>query len=88
MKQIVIKGDLLFSKEDLYQVFADGLALPEWHGHNLDALWDTLSVWSEPLQIIVEYQELLLAVLGQYGHNFLDLLDDVAAENINIIVQR
>lgn len=87
MKQLIINAQAILSKEDLYRMINEELKLPEWQGNNLDALWDTLSVWNEPLQIIVEHQYLLLAVLGQYGQNFLELLDDLAEENSNITIQ-
>ena len=88
VKKISINGAMISDKEDLYQIFMENLFLPEWHGHNLDALWDTLSVWSESLQIEVEQQELILAALGQYGDNFLEMLDELAEENSSITVQR
>lgn len=84
MQQIIINGEIIFTKADLYQPFINSLALPAWQGQNLDALWDTMSVWSEPVQISVQNEGMLLAVLGTTGQAFLDLLDELAKENPQI----
>jgi RNAse (barnase) inhibitor barstar len=38
---------------DLYLNLAEGLELPDWFGHNLDALWDVLTDRDRPTLLIM-----------------------------------
>jgi len=51
--ELVIDGSRIASEEDLHDVISKGLALPNWYGRNLDALWDVLTGMVErPLKVI------------------------------------
>ena len=43
MAEIVLDGLELRSLEEVHDRFAQALALPEWYGRNLDALFDCLT---------------------------------------------
>ncbi|MBO5141297.1 MAG: barstar family protein [Peptococcaceae bacterium] len=76
-----LDGTVLTSKEELHNTIFYQLALPDYYGRNLDALWDVLSTWSAPLRIEVTHTELLKMHLADYADALLELLRDAAAEN-------
>lgn len=79
-----LDGTVLTSKEELHNTIFYQLALPDYYGRNLDALWDVLSTWSAPLRIEVTHTELLKRHLADYADALLELLHDAAAENSTI----
>ena len=79
-----LDGSILKSKEELHNTVFYQLALPDYYGRNLDALWDVLSTWSVPLRIEVTHTELLKRHLADYADALLELLHDAAAENNTI----
>lgn len=42
MMQIVLDGSVITGREQLHDAVSQQLALPEWYGRNLDALYDCL----------------------------------------------
>ena len=79
-----LDGSVLKNKEELNNTVFYQLALPDYYGRNLDALWDVLSTWSAPLCIEVTHTELLKRHLADYADALLELLHDAAAENNTI----
>ena len=79
-----LDGSVLNNKEELHNTIFYQLALPDYYGRNLDALWDVLSTWSAPLCIEVTHTELLKRHLTGYADALLELLHDAAAENNTI----
>ncbi|MBQ2020934.1 MAG: barstar family protein [Peptococcaceae bacterium] len=79
-----LDGAVLKSKEELHSTISWQLALPDYYGRNLDALWDVLSTWSAPLRIEVTHTDLLKLYLADYVDALLELLHDAAAENSTI----
>ncbi len=79
-----LDGSVLKNKEELHNTVFYQLALPDYYGRNLDALWDVLSTWSAPLCIEVTHTELLKRHLADYADALLELLHDAAAENNTI----
>jgi RNAse (barnase) inhibitor barstar len=43
MREIVLSGDNWKTPEDLYGALLFSLGAPDWHGHNLDAVWDSIT---------------------------------------------
>ena len=43
MKQISIDVSKCQTVDDVYTILLSALAAPNWHGHNLDALWDSIT---------------------------------------------
>ena len=43
MKEIIIEGALIDSREELHRLFKEALGLSNHYGKNLDALWDMLT---------------------------------------------
>ena len=42
MQEIVLSGANWTTPEDFYDALLPSLGAPSWHGHNLDALWDSI----------------------------------------------
>ena len=76
-----LDGSVLNNKEELHNTIFYQLALPDYYGHNLDALWDVLSTWSAPLFIEVTNAALLKVNLNDYADALLELLHDARREN-------
>tara|TARA_R110000850_G_scaffold18458_2_gene56600 strand:+ start:502 stop:786 length:285 start_codon:yes stop_codon:yes gene_type:complete len=57
MKIIDLDGSAWSSEADFYSTLLSALGSPRWHGHNLDALWDSLTSdineIGPPLSVIV-----------------------------------
>ena len=43
MDEIHLDGRAWQSADDFYVAYLKAVGAPEWHGHNLDALWDSLT---------------------------------------------
>ncbi|WP_426349977.1 barstar family protein [Alloiococcus sp. CFN-8] len=43
MKEIIIEGALIDSREELHRIFQEALGISNHYGKNLDALWDVLT---------------------------------------------
>ena len=84
MEEISLDGNSMVTKELAHGYLKNRLNLPDYYGENLDALWDILSVHSEPIEIILYNKEKLIENLGQYGQSIIELLKDISQENINI----
>jgi len=72
------------SIEEVYDLFARGLALPAHFGRNLDALYDALTGDVEgPFEIVVADAQALEKALGAKGTALLKLLRDVAKARVD-----
>ena len=81
MAEIVLDGLELRSLEEVHDRFAQALALPEWYGRNLDALFDCLTDPGEPVTIRLLHREALENRLDRRGRALVRLLRRAAAEN-------
>lgn len=68
MKEIIIEGALIDSREELHKVFKDALLLPDYYGKNLDALWDMLTAEVDlPVSIIWRDFNITEKNIGRYA---------------------
>ena len=81
MAEIVLDGLEIRSVEEVHDRFAQALALPEWYGRNLDALFDCLTDLGEPVTVRLLHREALEEQLGRRGRALARLLRRAAAEN-------
>lgn len=88
MAEIILDGLELQSLEEVHDRFARALALPEWYGRNLDALFDCLTEQSEPVTVRLLHQEALEDRLGRRGLALVRLLRRAAAENPRVTLLR
>lgn len=79
--ELRLNGSILADRQQLHKEIARQLQLPEYYGENLDALWDILTEWSQPLQIIVEKSDVLTRQLGGYGEMVLQLFQEAEEQN-------
>ncbi|MBE6910119.1 MAG: barnase inhibitor [Ruminococcaceae bacterium] len=77
----LIDGALIQSREALHDSLARQLALPEWYGRNLDALFDCLTDLREETEIRLVHAEELFAHLGVYADVLQAVLHDACDEN-------
>ena len=81
MRKIVLDIEKMRSLPMLHKYLHTALALPEYYGANLDALYDCLTEISEPTELVVPKKVADEAYLGWYGQQFLQMLEDAAAAN-------
>ena len=81
MKKIVLELEKMRSLPLLHKYLHTALALPEYYGANLDALYDCLTEIAEPTELVVPKKVADEAYVGWYGQQFLQVLQDAAAAN-------
>ena len=81
MRKIILDIEKMRSLPMLHKYLHTALALPEYYGANLDALYDCLTEIAEPTELVVPQQVATEAYLGWYGQQFLQVLQDAAAAN-------
>ena len=81
MRKITLDIERMRSLPMLHKYLHTALALPEYYGANLDAFYDCLTEIAEPTELVVPQKVAAEAYLGWYGQQFLQMLEDAAAEN-------
>ncbi len=84
MELIILNGKKMTSKEVTHTYLKQKLSHPDYHGSNLDALFDVLSTYNKPIKIILINEEDLIKQLGDYGNSLLQVFHDSIKENPNI----
>ena len=75
----ILDGARMTSREAAHAHIAETLALPEYYGRNLDALWDCLSEMSGADIALMNTADMLNAMKG-YGCKLLMTFYDAAEE--------
>ena len=86
MKEIILNGRLLTTKNRMYDQFDEVFDLPEYFGNNLDALWDVLNETSEPMTIHFTYVTKFLEETGTYGESVLRFFRELEEKNKHVKV--
>ena len=81
MRIITLDIEKMRSLPMLHKYLHTALALPEYYGANLDALYDCLTEIAEPTELVVPAKVAQEDYLGWYGEQFLQMLQDAAAAN-------
>ena len=81
MRKITLDIERMRSLPMLHKYLHTALALPEYYGAKLDALYDCLTEIAEPTELVVPKKVADEAYLGWYGQQFLQLLEDAGAAN-------
>lgn len=81
MAEVMLDGLELETLEEVHSRFARALALPEYYGRNLDALFDCLTGQAEGVTVRLRHREALLERLGRRGGALVRLLRRAAEEN-------
>jgi ribonuclease inhibitor len=78
----IIEGKEIASAHDFHRALAELLGLPEHYGHNLDALWDTLSVDVErPVTLIWRDAAESRRKLGLHFDRIVEVLERVKRQD-------
>lgn len=81
VNMLTISGKQTASIEDFHQKIKAGLALPDYYGNNLDALWDCLTAWVEvPVTIHWRDFEFSERLLGDFSIRARTLFEEAACE--------
>lgn len=86
MREIIIDGAMMTSKDAMYTHFTRVFAFPKHFGNNLDALWDVLTEVKEPTTIYFENVEKAIKHLKDYSRKLIQLFQklDKAKENYTV----
>jgi len=84
MAEIVLDGLEIQGAEEVHALFVRALALPEWYGRNLDALFDCLTESGGDVTVRLVHREALEARLGGRGPALSALLRRAAEENPHV----
>ena len=84
--ELRLDSRMLDERENLHKEITKQLQLPLYYGENLDALWDILTAWGNPLDIIIENCGVALAQTGEYGETVMQLFQEAEEENNNLSV--
>lgn len=82
--KVILDGKDMNSREMTHTYLKRKLKLSGYYGANLDALWDILSTYSQPIVIELENEEKLIESLGDYGKSIIQVFEDAEEENGNI----
>lgn len=86
MREIRLNGEKMINKATVHAYLKEKLSLPNYYGENLDALWDCLSEENSLKKITLYNSKAMIDNLGAYGEAIIRVLEEVAKENENIIV--
>lgn len=82
---VTIEGKTVFSEADFHRQLATRLDIPEFYGHNLNALWDTLSANVErPFIIVWNDSSLSRERLGATFDKILRVFDDTVEHDARL----
>lgn len=84
MIKITLDGRYLKTKKAIHLYMKNALDSKEYYGNNLDALYDVLSTYGEPVEIILINEDIFIENLGDYGKSLIKLFKDIEEENTNI----
>lgn len=87
MMRVKLDGKKMINKELAHEYIKCKLKIPEYCGKNLDALWDVLSTWDKEIKISFTNLNELIENLGDYGGSIVEVFQDAAEENANIILK-
>lgn len=81
MRKVILNLEKMRSIAMLHKHLHTALALPEYYGANLDALYDCLTELAEPTELVVQQKVAAEEYLGWYGQQLVQVLQDAAAAN-------
>lgn len=84
MANIILDGKKMATKEMAHLYIKWELKATEYHGKNLDALWDVLSTYDESINISLINKDRLIEDLGDYGESIIEVFKDAEKENDKI----
>lgn len=89
MNELNLHLENVADKDELHALLKSDLALPDYYGGNLDALWDLLGGWIEtPVRIHIWGVSHLRDKIGDYADRLIDLFKQASMEfnGVEIVV--
>lgn len=88
MNYITLDFDGIKSLWTLHEYFKEVFNLPDYYGHNMDALWDCLNCsFESPITIVLKNIEKLPPEMNKAVKIMLELFDDLQRENKEMTIQ-
>ena len=84
---VELDGKGMVDRATAHDYLKQALQLPDYYGRNLDALYDLLTEWTEPMTIRVLNAKSLEAQLGRYGTALLNTLWQAAEGMPNLEIE-
>ena len=84
MNKVILDGKYMKNKKLVHLYIKFQLESNQYFGSNLDALWDVLSTYSEPIKIGLINKDKLIENMGDYGESIIKVFQDAEEENRNI----
>ena len=81
MDKVILDGRFMKNKKLVHLYIKFQIESREYIGNNLDALWDVLSTYSQPIRISLYNKDILIENLGDYGLSLIKVFEDAAEEN-------
>ena len=78
---VILDGTAMHDRQEAHSHLAQRLALPDYYGRNLDALYDLLTQIGTDTELVLRDSDALVKTLGRYGKALMDTLADAAKEN-------
>lgn len=87
--EIALTGANWKTKDDFYASLLSALGAPDWHGHNLDALWDSITGGdinqvNLPLSIRITGIDSMSQECKELVQRFVSMISDAQAEGFSI----
>lgn len=79
-----LDGRRMTSRKEAHAYLKEVLALPEYYGNNLDALYDVLTERAEPTRITLEHFDRAREFLGRYAELIVTTISQAALHNPSI----
>lgn len=85
MRYVILNGEEISTKDELYDALAEHFDLPEYFARNLDSINDSLD--GQKLTVEIRNSDKVSENLGGYAAKFFRMMDDLAKRNqmINVI---
>lgn len=81
IETVAIDGEEMLNRRMAHDHLTERLALPDYYGRNLDALYDLLSERTAPTRLVVRHKGSILSWLGEYGAALCQTLEDADRAN-------
>ena len=88
MNYIILDFNGIKSLWTLHEYFKEVFNLPDYYGHNMDALWDCLDCSFEfPTTIVLKKNEKIPSEMNEATEIMLELFEDLQRDNEKVTVQ-
>lgn len=87
MRTIVLDGVMMKEHRQTHEYLAQCLGLPDYYGHNLDALHDCLSEIRESTRLVLYRIDKITDQLGNYGLLLLRVIRESSRQNSYLSVE-